>query len=103
MSKLIYGDQKSVLNFGPGNHFLAQLQAATNRRFADGRGYFLTLTGHNDSGEVICGSHWIHPSIPLVFIYDTEDVTGEPPKTVKISDDQVNVLLEVMDRPLGVM
>lgn len=77
MSTLIYGPNQVRLTFA--GHFLANLQAATNRRFADGRGYFFTMAGTGDDGQDICASYWIHPSIPLAFDYDTEDETLEAP------------------------
>jgi hypothetical protein len=36
-------------------------QPATNRRFADGRGYFFTMAGTGDDGQDVCASYWIHP------------------------------------------
>jgi hypothetical protein len=104
MSTLFYGPQQVALNFQGGNHFLANLQVATIRRFDDtGRGYSLTLAGESDNGERITNSYWLHPSIPMVFKYDTVDVTGEPPKTVTVREDDVQILLEAMDRYLGVL
>jgi hypothetical protein len=103
VSILIYGPNQSRLTFKGGNDFLACLQTATNRRFADGRGYFLTMAGRGDDGHDVCISYWIHPSIPMMFVYDTEDETGEPPKTVNVTEDDVTALVDAMDRSLGVL
>jgi hypothetical protein len=102
MSVLIYGPSQVRLTFA-NNSFLAHLQAATNRRFAEGRGYFLTTSGTGDDGQERRVSYWMHPSIPLLFSYDAEDVTGEPTQPVEVTDDGVDALVEVMDRPLGVI
>lgn len=102
MSTLLYGPSPVALNF-TGNHFLAHLQAATLRRFEQGRGYFITLAGTNDQGQNITVSHWIHPSVRLSFSYETEDEYGNAPKTIELEDDQVDALLEAMDRPFGVL
>ena len=89
MSILAYGPNQTRLTFEGGNDFLACLQTATNRRFADGRGYFLTMAGRGDDGQDICVSYWMHPSIPMMFVYDTEDETGEPPQTVDVTEDHL--------------
>lgn len=103
MPALIYGPQQARLSFDGGNFFLAHLQVATQRRFADGHGYFLTGAGRNDDGREVSTSHWIHPGIPLTFDYDTEDITGERPAPIEIDEKNVEALLGVMDRPLGVL
>ena len=100
--RLIYGPGQVRLTFA-GNQFLVHLQAATFRRFAEGGGYFLTMSGSNDEGAKVSSSYWMHPSIPLAFSYETEDDTGEPPETIVIHDKSVDALVEVMDRPLGVL
>jgi hypothetical protein len=82
---------------------LARLHAATRRRFADGRGYFLTIAGRNDSQQEVCISYWVHPSIPLLFCYDTQDVTGELSQTVEVDDGNVEALVQIMDRPIGIL
>jgi len=103
MSVLLYGPNQVRINFADGNHFVAHLQAATHRRFADERGYFLTMAGDSDDHQKVCVSYWMHPSIPLLFLYDTEDVTGEPPETINIDDENVRALVDAMDRPLGIL
>jgi hypothetical protein len=103
MSALLYGSNQVRLTFDGGNFFLAHLQAATQRRFADGGGYFLTGAGWNDDRRQVSSSHWIHPSIPLRFDYDTQDITGERPAPIEISEETVEVLLGAMDRPIGVI
>lgn len=103
MPALLYGPNQVRLSFDGGNWFLAHLQVATQRRFADGRGYFLTGAGRNNDGLDVSTSHWIHPSIPLTFDYDTEDVTGERPAPIEIDEENIEVLLGVMDRPLGIL
>ena len=102
MSVLIYGPNQVNLKFD-GNQVLAHLQAATNRRFAEGRGYFLTMSGTGDDGRELRVSYWMRPGIPLLFSYDAEEITGEPAQPVEVTDDTVDVLVEVMDRPLGVI
>jgi hypothetical protein len=103
MSVLVYGPSQVQLKFAGDNIFLAHLQAATNRRFAEGRGYFLTMSGTGDDGRELRVSYWMHPSIPFLFSYDAEDVTGESTQPVEVNDDNVDALVEVMDRPLGVI
>lgn len=103
MSALIYGAQQARLNFGPSNNLLAHLQVATARRFAEGRGFFLTLSGHRDNGDETSVSYWLHPSIPLMFDYDTENDEGERPAQIEIKADVVESFLSVMDRSIGVL
>jgi hypothetical protein len=104
MATLFYGPLPTVINITGGNDFLAALQVATVRRFVEtGRGFALTLGGTSDDGERAVASHWLHPAIPMTFKYDAEDEYGEQPKTVIVHDDTVEALLEVMDRPLGVL
>jgi hypothetical protein len=102
MAVLLYGPTQVRIAFD-GNHFMAHLHAATSRRFADCRGYFLTIAGTNDSRKEVCISYWIHPSIPLLFCYDTHDDTGEPSQTVEVNDENVDALVQIMDRPIGIL
>lgn len=103
MSTIFYGLAQVRLDFGPNHDLLAHLQVATARRFAEGRGFFLTLSGHNDDGQETSMSYWLHPSIPLLFAYDTENDEGERPEQIEINDEDVEALLSVMDRPIGVL
>lgn len=103
MSALIYGSSQVRLNFGPNHYLLAHLQAAIARRFMEGRGFFLTMSGHRDDGQESSISYWLHPSIPLLFDYDTENDEGERPEQIEIKADVVDSLLGVMDRPIGVL
>lgn len=103
MSALIYGPSQVRLNFGPSNYLLAHLHVAIARRFAEGRGFFLTLSGHRDDGQETSMSYWLHPSIPLLFDYDTENDEGERPEQIEIDADAVESFLSVMDRPIGVL
>jgi len=102
MSAIIYGSSQVRLNFGPNHYLLAHLQAATATRFAEGRGFFLTLSGHDD-GQETSMSYWLHPSIPLLFAYDTENDEGERPEQIVIEAQHVEALLSAMDRPIGVL
>lgn len=102
MGVVFYGANQVPLSC-PGNSLLAHLQAATNRRFADGRGYFLSLSGVSNNGEPRCFSYWMHPAIPLSFSYETQDDTGEPPEPVVIDEESVGTLLAAMDRAIGVV
>ncbi|CAJ1504254.1 hypothetical protein [[Mycobacterium] holstebronense] len=102
MGVVFYGANQVPLSC-PGNSLLAHLQAATNRRFADGRGYFLSLSGVSNDGEPRCSSYWIHPAIPLSFSYETQDDTGESPGPVVIDQGFVDTLLAAMDRAIGVV
>lgn len=103
MAKLVYGSTQVNITFGHSNWFLSHLQAATQHRFAKGQGYFFTMAGTDDNGEDVSVSYWINPSIPLLFVYDTEDETGERPETVEVKEESVQTLLDAMDRPLGVL
>ena len=103
MSVLVYGPNQVKLVFAGGNYFLAHLQAATHRRFAGGRGYFLTVAGDGDDGRDSCVAYWMHPGIALLFSYDTENDEGEPPGTIDVKGEDVEALIAVMDRPIGVL
>ncbi len=103
MSTLFYGPAQVRLNFGPSNSLLAHLQVATVRRFSEGRGFFLTMAGHRDDGQETSASYWLHPSIPLLFDYDTENDEGERPEQIEIDVEVVESFLNVMDRPIGVL
>ncbi|BCP04617.1 hypothetical protein [Mycobacterium paraintracellulare] len=103
MSALVYGPSQVRLNFGQNHYLLAHLQVATARRFAEGRGFFLTLSGHDDDGRESSVSYWLHPSIPLLFAYDTENDEGDRPEQIVINAEHVESFLSVMDHPLGVL
>ncbi|KIU18334.1 hypothetical protein [Mycolicibacterium llatzerense] len=100
MAQLKYGD--STLNFGDDNKTVAILQVATARRFATGKGYFITAAAADDDGNETNTGHWISPATPLRFVYDVEDAYGNPAETVMIEEDDVVPYLEAMDWPIGV-
>lgn len=99
MATLRYGDHELPLSFT--NHFLAHLQSAAFRRFAKKGGFFLTGTYDSD-GEPITVSHWVHPGIPLVFIYDVHDDSGSEIPPVELDHKLIEDMLEAMERPVGV-
>lgn len=104
MAQLKYGDTTTpiTLTFSNDNKTLAILQVATARRFATGKGYFITASGNDDSGNRMSTAHWISPATPLRFIYDVEDEYGNPAETVMVDENDVIDYLEAMDRPIGV-
>lgn len=102
MASIVYGDNQTTLNFD-GNFFLAALQSAAHRRFDSGKGFFLTLAGTDSEGEPVRIAHWISPSSPLMFVYDELDVHGEQVDTEVVKDEDVDALLEAMDRAIGVI
>ncbi len=103
MSTLVHGPITARLNFGANHYFLAHLQVAAARRFAEGRGFFLTLSGQDDDGHDTSRSYWLHPSSALMFDYDVENDEGERPAPIEIDAEVVEALLTLMDRPLGVL
>lgn len=104
MAQLRYGDNPVNLNFGDDNKTLAILQVATFRRFATGKGYFITAAGTDDGdGRDVSSAHWIGPGSPLRFNYDVEDVYGNHVDTVVVEEDDVEAFLDAMDHPIGVL
>ena len=100
MATLRCGDQDLPLTFT--NHFLAHLQVAVHRRFSRGGGFFLTGTYPNHDDKEVTVSRWVGPTTQLVFVYDVRDDSNERIPPVELDDNQIDGLLEAMDRPAGV-
>lgn len=100
MATLRCGEHELPLTFT--NHFLAHLQAATQRRFnKTGAGFF--LTGTNESGgKPVTISQWVHPSTPLAFVYDVRDDDNQSIPPVELERKEIEHILEAMDQPVGV-
>jgi hypothetical protein len=98
-----FGAGSVNLHFGNDNTFVATLQAAALTRFGAGQGFFLTLAGTDDTGQPNTRGHWLSPASQLQFIYDTEDEHGNPVKTVILSNESVDALVQAMDRSIGVV
>ena len=105
MATISYGLGQTIVNlhFEQGNEFVATLQCAAARRFDLGKGFFLTLAGHGDDGQSVTRANWISAGTPLQFIYDTEDLYGNPVDTVIVQDEVVDSFLSAMDNAIGVV
>jgi hypothetical protein len=84
------------------NDFLAHLQVATAARFHAGKGYFLTTTAPDDERTEVTRSHWLHPTIPVRFVFDVRDDSGNRVAPVTLDHTQIDALAESMDQPNGV-
>ncbi len=100
MATLRCGEQDLPLTFT--NEFLAHLQVAVHRRFAHAGGFFLTGTFPRDDGHEATVSYWLSPTTPLVFTYDARDDSGERIPPVGLDREEIEAILEAMDRPVGV-
>jgi hypothetical protein len=100
LATLRCGEQDLPLTFT--NEFLAHLQVAVHRRFADAGGFFLTGTYPVADGAEATVSHWLSPATPMVFTYDVSDESGERIPPVALDHKEIEALLEAMDRPIGV-
>jgi hypothetical protein len=100
LATLRCGEQNLPLTFT--NEFLAHLQVAVHRRFAQAGGFFLTGTYPDGNGNQVTVSHWLNAATPLVFTYDARDESGELIPPVGLDHNEINAMLEAMDRPVGV-
>ncbi|MCW2650014.1 MAG: hypothetical protein JWR32_990 [Mycobacterium sp.] len=100
MATLRCGEQDLPLTFT--NEFLAHLQVAVHRRFAHAGGFFLTGTYPDADGKQITASFWVNPTTPLVFTYDPRDDSGELMPPVGLEHQEIESMLEAMDRPVGI-
>lgn len=83
------------------NHFLAHLQVATAHRFDEGRGFFLTVSVDDDATQRTV-SHWLHPSIPVVFSFDVSDDSGDRVAPVTLDHKEIDAISAQMELPTGV-
>jgi len=100
LATLRCGEQDLPLTFT--NEFLAHLQVAVHRRFARAGGFFVTGTYPHDDGPEVTASHWLSPTTPLVFTYDVRDDSGERVPPVGLDHNEIEAMLEAMDRPVGI-
>ncbi len=99
------GSDTTTLPLGSGqqgNQYLALLQVATAQRFSTGEGYFFTASGTVTDDEPVHIAIWLHPSIPLRFVYDLKDDTDNRIPPVLVEDALVDALLAQMGSPAGV-
>jgi hypothetical protein len=103
VAKLVFTGGEFVLAEGfEGNRVLANLHVATARRFAEGRGSYLTLPRDQD-GMRVTTSYWLSPGSPLSFVYDAfgRDTDAVIPP-VAVDDREVIDTINRMDAPLGI-
>jgi hypothetical protein len=100
MGVLRYGQQELPLKFS--NSFLAHLQVAAQQRFATGAGFYLTGTYPDPDGAEVTVSRWLHPTIPLEFVYDVTDDADARLAPVELDHGQIDAMLAAMERPVGV-
>lgn len=100
MATLRCGEHDLPLTFT--NEFLAHLQVAVHRRFSRAGGFFLTGTYPDADGTEVTVSHWVTAAASLVFTYDVRDDAGDRIPPVTLDQDQVEAMLEAMDRPVGI-
>lgn len=84
------------------NHFLAHLQVAVGKRFANGQGFMLMGTAPDPDGGEVTFVNWLHPSIPLSFSYDVTDDSDERVPPVTLDSNEIAAILKAMDEPTGV-
>ena len=71
MAGFIYEGFRVSLSTDSGDAYLTfHLHLATDRRFKENAGFFVTLAGTGDDGGVHRDSFWFHPSVPIRFFYD---------------------------------
>jgi len=100
LATLRCGEQDLPLTFT--NEFLAHLQVAVHRRFAHAGGFFVTGTHPVSDGHEATVSYWLGPTTPLVFSYDIRNESGERIPPVTLDHEEIEAMLEAMDRPVGV-
>jgi hypothetical protein len=101
LATLRCGDHEVPLKFS--NQFLAHLQVAAHKRFVHGGGgFFLTWTYTDSDGNEVTVSQWLHPSVPLQFVFDVRDDSNERMPPVELDHNEIDAMTDAMARPVGV-
>lgn len=87
------------------NDQLAHLQAATVERFSKGLGFQMTVLGRDrPSNFPYAITYWMHPSIPMRFVYeDNVNDYGDVVGPVQVDRATVDTYLAQMDSPRGLV
>lgn len=81
---------------GENNRDLAYIQAVAEHRFREGRGFPLGIFGTDSKGEFARHFFWMHPSIPVEFLYS-------PGETVQLDGELFDMQIAATESPFGLL
>ncbi|MCK8675115.1 hypothetical protein M1M07_28915 [Rhodococcus sp. HM1] len=86
MATLVYNGKR----IGLAPHVLAEVHALVSVAFPTGKCFSMGLVGTDGDGDVFRDFLWMHPSIPLEFIYDESE-------TAKVKESVIALHLEAIE------